>query len=126
MEQKAIKLLDSVILIDHLNGISAASRYLEVHANECALSAITRAEVLAGIRGPALQTVSRFLNLFTFAAIDRPEADLAAEFRRTEGWKLPDAFQAAIARLHHLRLVTRNTKDFPPAKYPFVEVPYRL
>jgi predicted nucleic acid-binding protein len=42
------------------------------------------------------------------------------------GWKLPDAFQAALALHHHLKLCTRNTKDFDPKKHSFVEVPYRL
>jgi hypothetical protein len=42
------------------------------------------------------------------------------------GWKLPDAFQAAIAILHDVKLCTRNTKDFNPQKHPFVEIPYLL
>ncbi|MCY4453777.1 MAG: hypothetical protein OXC01_17690 [Immundisolibacterales bacterium] len=38
--------------------------------------------------------------------------------------ELPDALQAAVARRNGLRLVTRNTKDFPPERHDFVEVPY--
>ena len=37
-------LLDSVILIDHLNGIDEATEFLAQHQPECALSVITRAE----------------------------------------------------------------------------------
>jgi predicted nucleic acid-binding protein len=41
-------------------------------------------------------------------------------------WKLPDAFQAALALSRGLRLATRNTRDFPPERFSFVEVPYHL
>jgi len=51
-------------------------------------------------------------------------ADLAARLRREHRWKLPDALQVAAAQHHGLRLVTRNTRDFPPERYPFVLVPY--
>jgi hypothetical protein len=46
--------------------------------------------------------------------------------RRTNGWKLPDAFQAAVALRHGLRLVTRNARDFDEKKHAFVLIPYRL
>ena len=59
-------------------------------------------------------------------AITAAEADLAARLRRSEGWRLPDALQAAVARHNMLDLVTRNTKDFPPDRYDFVTVPYAI
>ena len=52
-------------------------------------------------------------------------ADLAATLRRQHKWKLPDAFQAALAQTHKLKLATRNTKDFP-SRHDFVEIPYEL
>src|SRR5437870_2988257 len=54
------------------------------------------------------------------------DADMAAAFRKKYGWKLPDAFQAAIAKRHKLKLVTRNTKDFNPQKHSFVLIPYKI
>jgi predicted nucleic acid-binding protein len=51
---------------------------------------------------------------------------LAAQLRGKYGWKLPDAFQAALAQHHKTKLTTRNTKDFDPKKHDFVEVPYSL
>jgi predicted nucleic acid-binding protein len=63
---------------------------------------------------------------FPTLAIDQATADLAAALRRDHGWKLPDAFQAAIAQQHGLRLVTRNRRDFPPQRYRFVDIPYRV
>jgi predicted nucleic acid-binding protein len=37
--------------------------------------------------------------------------------------ELPDAFQAALASRHDLKLVTRNTKDFNPKEHHFVTIP---
>jgi hypothetical protein len=113
-------LLDSVILIDHLNGISAATLYLE-SLTEASISVITRAEVLAGIVMPE---VKEWLDRYPTIPIDRETADLAADLRRQYKWKLPDAFQAAVATQHGLKLATRNTKDFPPQRHTFVVVPY--
>jgi len=53
-------LLDSVILIDHFNGIAAATDFLAETGAEAALSVITRAEVLAGF-DPATEALAREL-----------------------------------------------------------------
>ena len=116
-------LLDSVILIDHLNGITAATRYLESLA-DASISVITRAEVLAGLTpSPA---VHEWLDRYETLGIDRRTADLAAGLRRKHKWKLPDAFQAALAEQRGMKLATRNTKDFPPERHRFVVVPYSV
>jgi len=119
-------LLDSVILIDHLNGVAAATAYLARVGRAAHVSAITRAEVLAGITGDARRAAARFLDCFRFLPLDREVADLAAELRGLHRWKLPDAFQAAVAQRHDLLLATRNTADFDPERLPFVVVPYSL
>lgn len=116
-------LLDSVILIDHLNGIGAATRYLE-SLKDASISAITRAEVLAGLTPAEVPQVMEWLNRYPTLPIDRQTADLAADLRRQYKWKLPDALQAAVAQQHNLPLATRNTKDFPPRLFTFVIVPY--
>ncbi len=120
------KLLDSVILIDHFNGIGQATRYLEAVWRDSAISAITRAEVLTGFDEADWGRARELLNLFPTLSVDLPVADEAARLRRFYRWKLPDALQAAVAMQHGLHLVTRNTRDFPPEKLGFVEVPYRL
>jgi predicted nucleic acid-binding protein len=118
-------LLDSVILIDHLNGHAAATDYLRTLGNTN-ISVITRAEVLAGLTPDAVDPVSRLLDRYATLAIDLETADMAAGLRRLNQWKLPDAFQAALAMQHGLKLATRNTRDFSPEKHAFVVVPYRL
>ena len=119
-------LLDSVILIDHFNSVARATDYLGRMSKVAAVSVITRAEVLAGFQSHDEHLALRLLDAFPTLSIGAPVADLSAKLRRGNRWKLPDAFQAALAVHHHLRLVTRNIRDFPPDKHPFVEVPYKL
>lgn len=119
------RLIDSVILIDHFNGIDNATHFvLHLSYEETAISVITRAEILVGLDQGGQELVKPLLDQFHLLIIDRPIADLAAELRREHGWKLPDAFQAALAQYHRILLTTRNTKDFDPKKYDFVEIPY--
>ncbi len=120
-------LLDSVVLIDHFNGIDGATDFLSRHFTQCAISAITRAEVLAGFDNPAdRDTAVQLLDQFRFLPMDRAVADEAATQRRQTRLKLPDAIQAAFAVSHRLQLVTRNSKDFRPDSFDFVVTPYTL
>ena len=119
-------LLDSVVLIDHFNGLATATRYLSARHPDAAVSVITRAEVLTGFARRAAKKAALFLDCFPTLGIDQATADRAAALRREHGWKLPDAFQAAIARQHGLRFVTRNQRDFPPRRHRFVIIPYSV
>jgi hypothetical protein len=119
-------LLDSVIVIDHLNGIRAATEFIADNEREIRLSVITRAEVLAGVDEHGLVPVTKLLRHFPNLPLAAEDADIAAALRRKYGWKLPNAFQAALAINHGLTLVTRNTKDFSPDVHAFVSVPYEL
>ncbi len=119
-------LVDSVILIDHFNGIDPATRFIADHHSEIALSVITRAELLTGFDVDTGMMVAGLLDRFPNLPIDQPIADLAARLRRQFRWKLPDALQAAVARYHGISLVTRNTRDFQPDRHDFVVVPYRI
>ena len=126
MENAALTLLlDSVILIDHFNGVDLATEYLSKWSRVAAISVITRAEVLTGFKTHDERLALTLLDAFPTLAINAPVADLAAKLRLGNRWKLPDAFQAALAMHHDLRLVTRNIRDFPPDRYPFVEAPYQ-
>ena len=124
MGSVSVFLLDSVILIDHLNGVQGARAFLTTESLHSAISFVTYSEVIAGSSPKELQRVIPWLDSFPFLGIDSATAKLAGLLRQEHRWKLPDAFQAALAMHHGLRLITRNTRDFPPAKYPFVQVPY--
>ena len=97
-------LLDSVILIDHLRGISQATGYLRSVRGEAAISVITRAEVLAGVSSPDYDQVVQLLDSYSNLAIDAAIATLAAELRRQHKWKLPFSGRAS-----HARRTTRQT-----------------
>lgn len=119
-------LLDSVILIDHFNGVAAATAFLAAQGHEASISAVTRAEVLAGCDEDEATQVKPLLDRFAFLPMDAAVADEAARLRRSTRLRLPDAIQAAFALHHGLRLVTRNSKDFKPSAFPFVVIPYRV
>jgi len=58
--------------------------------------------------------------------LTKDDAKSAADLRRKNCRKLSDAFKAAVALRHSLRLVTRNARDFDEKKHGFVLIPYRL
>jgi len=121
------RLLDSVILIDHLNDVPQATEFLlALDPEKTAISVITYAEILTGLDEEGGRGARPLLCSFEMLEIDAAVAEKAAALRRKHGWKLPDAFQAAIAILQDIKLCTRNTKDFNPQKHPFVEIPYLL
>lgn len=119
-------LLDSVIVIDHLNNVQAATNFLQMYGADSALSVITRAEVLAGFDDDSTALALRLLDSFPTLPVTIEIADDAGRLRHGLRWKLPDAIQAAIARANNLTLVTRNTRDFQPGGDPQVLIPYRL
>ena len=120
-------LLDTVIIIDHLNGIKQATEWLSrLKEGEGAISVITRAEVLVGIDGPEKPHILLFLDMYPCLGINQETADKTAELRKQYKWKLPDAFQAGLAVINKLILVTRNTKDFKTDVHDFVLIPYMI
>ncbi len=117
-----------MVLIDHLNGIRAATEFLLrlENSNLGCVSAVTRAEVLTGCGVDTEAVVEEILDRYLFLPIGKRVADAAARLRRSYRWALPDAMQAATAQVHGLVLATRNTRDFPPDRHDFVVVPYSL
>ena len=123
----ATYLIDTVILVDHLNGVAGANEWLSsLSPGEAAISVVTCAEVLVGAGKDDREAVTLLLGNYSCLSLTSDIADVAADLRRKHRWKLLDAFQAAVAHVHHLKLVTRNSRDFPPQRFEFVLVPYRL
>lgn len=119
-------LLDSTLLIDHLNNVDAASEFLEEHHELCCVSVITVNEVLTGSEPDEIEAHQLILDQFPCLEIDLLTAKAAAALRRQHRWKLADAMQATLALRSKLKLVTRNTRDFNPKKHDFVMVPYSI
>ena len=113
-------------MIDHFNGVTAATEYLLQMQGKLAISVITRAEVLTGFESKGRQLAQRLLDRFPTLIIDRTVADLAATLRRQNRRKMPDALQAAVAKHHKLKFATRDTDDFSAKRHRFVIVPYTL
>jgi len=119
-------LIDTVILVDHLNGLTVATDFLRKNWGRGAVSVLSRTEILAGYGLEEQKEVVRLLDRFIPLGIDREVADLACRLRLRHRWRVPDAFQAAIAQRQKLKFVTRNTRDFPPESHGFVLVAYTL
>lgn len=106
-----MKFLPDPVLVPYLlDGIEPATRFLAEHGSICALSVITRTEVLAGFDDDHVPLALELLDGFPALPSDHPRN------RRPGGspaaCRALEALQAAIALHHRLALVTRNTKDF--------------
>ena len=117
-------LFDTNILIDYLNGITAARRELDLYESH-AISIITWMEVMIGGDPELADTTRGFLNRFISIPISGEIAERAVNLRRERNLKLPDAIILATSFESGLMLVTRNTKDFGD-KLPGVRHPYRI
>lgn len=116
---------DTTILIDYLNQVPAAADELERY-DSITISVITWIEVMAGIRTPDEAAMARtFLETFRIHPVDHETAELAAELRRSQRLRVPDAIIRATARQLGQLLVTRNSKDFPVTD-PGIRIPYTL
>lgn len=114
-------LVDTAILIDHLNGRPEARRVLAQLTQESEglyASVLTKIEVLAGMRPSEEKATWTLFTLFHWVPLDEPIAERAGELsrqyrRRHPGIDLPDYVIAATAEILRATLVTRNTKHFP-------------
>ena len=124
----SVFLLDSPILIDFLNGIQEAKSLIaDLKPKQTAISVITYTEILVGMDASLQkQAFDSMMDSCLYFSIKKSTAQIAADLKREYRWKLPDAYQAAIAVEHKMTLLTRNTKDFDPSVHKFVKIPYKL
>lgn len=113
-------LLDSDVVIWFLRGEeTVVSLVLSLaHQGRLGVSAITRAEVIQGMREPERQGTFEFLDACETLPVGPREADRAAEFiRATRGrgitLHLPDALIGATALSAQIPLYTANARHFP-------------
>jgi hypothetical protein len=117
--------IDSDVLIDYFDGISAAATELSRY-ERLLISRISWIELLVGAPNEELRKVrEEFVRRFSMVELDEPVAREAVRLRLKHRLKLPDAMIWASARLHDALLVTRNRKDFP-ARDPGIRIPYQL
>ena len=106
-------LLDSNVLIYHLNGLDVATSFLESNGGKSSLSFITVIEVMSfNYSKHERDVVKNFLNGFKRFNVDNAVIDITSALRYSTKIKLPDCIIAATAISNDLTLVTRNTSDF--------------
>ena len=111
-------LLDTDIAIDYLRGVQAAVEFVQRHESEISLSAVTVAELFAGVReGDETDKLEEFVGLFPVIPVALEVAKTAGLHRRdfgpSHGTGLADGMLAATADLHALELRTLNTRHYP-------------
>ena len=106
-------LVDSNIIIYHLNSEPIATKFLSRNYRDIAILQITYVEVLSfPFSREQEEDVKRLLSKFTIIDITQSISNQAIENRKIKKIKLPDNLIASTAMVNNLVLVTRNTKDF--------------
>jgi len=106
-------LVDSNILIYHLNGEEIATNFLIENFENIAISQINYIEVLSfPFENDSELLVRELLESFEVIDIDINISKQAIKNRKLFKIKLADNIIASTAMLYNLILVTRNIKDF--------------
>jgi hypothetical protein len=116
------------VLIDYLRDQADSVKYLEGLMPPLSVSAITIAELYAGVRdGAERAALDQFVGSFQVIPIDEIIATRAGiirrDFGKSQGTGLADAIIAATAESQQAELVTLNRKHFQMLKH--VVVPYQ-
>jgi hypothetical protein len=105
-------LVDTNIHIYQLNGSRDLSDEL-ASASGIYISAISVAELFAGVQSTQFSGLQEYLSAFTVLPVTEEIATLAGGYKATlHKIGLKDLIIAATAQLHKLTLVTANKKDF--------------
>lgn len=106
-------LLDSNIIIYHLNGDDNATTFISVNRKHCAISRITYIEVLSfDFTSDEEKSVKDLLDSFVTIDTNREIAIQSIKNRKSKKIKVPDNIIASTAQVYDLSLVTKNINDF--------------
>ena len=106
-------LLDSNIIIYHLNGEGMATDFILSNLHQSAISRITYIEVLSfDFEEDELLAVRELLDCFDILDTSKAIAVQCLKNRKTGKIRLPDNLIASTAQINDLVLVTNNTADF--------------
>jgi predicted nucleic acid-binding protein len=121
-------LLDPDVLIDYSRKMEQAVAYLRGLSSRPVVSAVTVAEMYAGVRdGEERDNLDRFISESDVVAVDPQIAErgglILRQYYKSHGTGCADAIIAATAEIERATLVTLNRKHFP--MLPDVLVPYQ-
>jgi predicted nucleic acid-binding protein len=106
-------LVDTNIIIYHLNGDPVATDWLLCRQEELSISVITKIEVLSyPFEKDEEALVLKFLSRFELIYVTDEIIDATILLRRQRKIKTPDAVIAATALVRGLYVCTRNISDF--------------
>ncbi len=112
-----VNLFDTDVIIEYLRGRPEAARFLHNLPGEFCLSAVTVAELYAGVRDHERHGFERFLKAFRVVPLDtelaRDGGLLKREYGRSHGTGLADAMIAATARHLDAFFYTFNLRHYP-------------
>ncbi|PRM97525.1 type II toxin-antitoxin system VapC family toxin [Aliarcobacter cryaerophilus] len=123
IEKSKKYLIDSNIIIYHLNGEKMAMDFLENYFEESCISRLTVLEVLSfDFSDEDEKYVLKMLN--SFEIIDTNEKIILQSLKNREykKIKLVDNIIASTAQINNLILVTRNEKDFKNIKIDILNI----
>jgi predicted nucleic acid-binding protein len=121
-------LIDTDVLIDLLRGRAEAVAFLQGLADPPLVSAVTVAELYAGVRdGPERTALDAFIATVTVLPVDGAVAArgglIRRDYAKSHHVGIADALIAATAELYGATLVTLNRKHSP--MLASVHVPYQ-
>lgn len=106
-------LVDSNIIIYHLNGDIIATDFIKKNIENISISIITYIEVLSfKLSKYEFENIVKLLNKFNIIDIDMLIANQALKNRSLKKIKIPDNLIASTSQIYNKILVTRNTADF--------------
>lgn len=111
--------LDTSVLIEHLRGEDAATRFLlGIPAADRAASVLARIEIEGGMRSGERRSVGSLFGILRLLpvtdAVARRAGELLRTYRRSHhGIDLVDYVVAATVELHGATLATLNVRHFP-------------
>ena len=114
-------LIDTDVLVDFFRGYKKGVTFVNTYSSQIILSSIVVAELYAGVKGDAEQTVlDNFVSLFRIIPVTVEIAKAGGLYKRdygkSHGVGLADAIIAATAEAENAALKTLNIKHYPMIK----------
>lgn len=113
-------LINTDVLVDFLRGFPVAIEYIKTHSEDIIISAISVAELYAGVKDSEREQLDALISLFEVIPITQEIAVtgglLKQQYFKSHGVGLADAIIAATSNNLNVTLKTLNIRHFPMLK----------